>query len=506
MTPGIWTSPHSFQKISARRNMSEEIATLAAATGLEGTLWLPDPDPVLRKIGKDLAVYRRLLADQRVGPVAESRTGAITSMEWWLDPEIGSRSARTAVQSMLHEDVDLEHVLEWAATAPLFGCAPLEIVWRPLKRRLAPCKIEGKPMEWFLFDLDGEIRFRSLNHPQGLTLPPRKFLLPRYQASSDNPYGQRVLSRCFWPVVFKRGGLQFWMQFLEKFSQPHVIGRLPRGTAKQEFEDLLAALETLVQDAIAVLPDDASVEFREAAKGVTHQLFKGLKDDCDNDITIAIAGQNLTTEVKQGSRAAAQVHYEIRTDLRDRDKKLVTRCVNTLIRWFCEFNSIAPPYPQFAFYEEDDVDQELANRDQTLHNQGVRFSRDYYIKAYGFDEDDIVAVADANEVGSSGAPPSAPPSGFAEAGQEQYPPEQLARALLPEQLQQQADALVAPLLERLARGLEQGLELEQAQELLLEAYPELPTEHLQRYLARAIFLADVLGRSDAGRNPGAPNA
>lgn len=67
---GIWTSPFSFKPIDrgpgslfeaiATRDRSPDFFSLAMS--------LPDPDPILRKLGKDIRVYKDLLADSRVGP------------------------------------------------------------------------------------------------------------------------------------------------------------------------------------------------------------------------------------------------------------------------------------------------------------------------------------------------------------------------------------------------------------------------------------------------------
>ena len=475
--------------------LHREIATLEAR-GLYDSSWLPDPDPVLRKLGKDMAVYRELLSDPRVGPVAESRTGAVACLEWWLEPDSAGKRVMAEVQPML-DGCDMQHVIEHAAQAPLWGCAPLEIVWKKGRRVIAPEKVVGKPMDWFAFTPSGQLLFKSLSNPLGEPLPPRKFLLPRYLASADNPYGQRVLSRCFWPVTAKRGGMQFWMLFLEKFSNPHVIGRLPRGTAKEEYVDLLDALASLVQDAVAVIPDDASVEFMEAGKGATHQLFAGHEDKRDSDITIAIAGQNLTTEVKSGSLAAAQTHFQVRQDLRDRDKKLVAAAVQDLIDWCCEMNSLPRPWPRFAFYEEQDVDLVLAQRDKLLYDQGVAFTPEYYGDTYGIESKYIKAVqAPADQAGFAHSGPDANAQ-YGHEPQTHADPflAEAARDLDPRELQDQADKLLAPVLEHINALADAGAGLHELQAQLLDAYPDMDDAALETMLARALFLADLYARA-----------
>ena len=95
----------------------------------------------------------------------------------------------------------------------------------------------------------------------------------------------------------------------EKFGSPYLWGKYPRGAAQEDIDDLAQKLEAAVQDAVFVTPDDASVQILEAAaKASSSALYKDLKSTSDIDIAIAILGQNLTTDVQGGSRAAAEVH------------------------------------------------------------------------------------------------------------------------------------------------------------------------------------------------------
>ena len=90
---------------------------------------------------------------------------------------------------------------------------PLEVVWRRDGTSTVPDRVVGKPVEWFVFAAeDNSLRLRTkANLILGEELPPKKFLLARYNATYDNPYGERVLSRCFWPVAFKKGGMARWL-------------------------------------------------------------------------------------------------------------------------------------------------------------------------------------------------------------------------------------------------------------------------------------------------------
>ena len=191
-----------------------------------------------------------------------------------------------------------------------------------------PHDIQEKPNQWFVFDNDNRLRFLSSEAQlEGERLPPRKFLLTQHYATYENPYGQRILSRCFWPVTFKKGGWKFWVIFAEKFGIPTAIGKVPRATPADQRSALLTALGQMIQDAVAVINDDESIQLMEATqKGVTSELYERLIEVANTEISKAILGQTLSTEIPdRGSYAAAKSHLKVRGDLLDQDKKLVKR-------------------------------------------------------------------------------------------------------------------------------------------------------------------------------------
>jgi phage gp29-like protein len=354
------------------------------------SLYLPDPDPILKKAGKDIKVYRDLLSDAHAGACALSRKAGVKSLEWELDRG-KSKSKQAKLITDLFANLDLDRIIGEILDAAMFGYAPIEIIWEKAGKYILPSDLAGKPPEWFNFSTDNELQFRTKEKWTGEPVPPRKFLLPRYNPTYDNPYGERVLSRCFWPVTFKRGGIKFWVVFTEKYGMPYAIGKHPRGANEQERNDMLNMLERMVQDAIAVIPDDSSVDFLEAGtRSASADIYEKLLTFSNMEISKAILGQTLTTEMQSvGSYAAAQVHLEVREEIVDADKRLVENTLNTLIRWIYEINFSDSGFPMFSMYEEEDVDKTLAERDKILVDSGVKFTRQYWLRTYKFDEEDI---------------------------------------------------------------------------------------------------------------------
>ncbi|MEW6265313.1 MAG: DUF935 family protein [Thermodesulfobacteriota bacterium] len=381
---------------------------------------LPDPDPVLNKLGQGLNAYRRLMSDAHVWSCCQSRKAGTLAREWEIrpgGPGAKDQAAYKLVQSVL-VGLDVYQIVSDILEAPFFGLSPIEVIWStgpvgesreardPAGRgtlistdaKWRPVQVIGRPPEWFAFDPENNLRFLSRDHLwQGELVPEGKFFLPRHHATYQNPYGERLLARCFWPVTFKRGGFKFWSIFAEKFGSPWVVGKVPRGSGETERAAILEKLAAMVQDAVAVINDDEKIEFPEAqSKQASAEVFERLISAANREISKAILGQTLTTELDRGgSYAAAREHMEVRADLIEQDKRLITQTFNQLFAWICRLNFAEAKPPVFAFYEEEDIRKDRAERDEILVRQGLKLSRAYYSRAYRLMETDLEPIGGA---------------------------------------------------------------------------------------------------------------
>lgn len=475
-----------------KKSLSDEIATRKKAIDFYYLArYLPNPDPILKKQGKDITVYEELLTDARVSGCAGSRKAGVLSLEWDIDRgKAKSRQAKLIID-VFKNQLDIYQIISEAIEAVFFGYSVLEVTWEKAGSYILPSRIQAKPQNWFLFDTEGSLRFRSKENPiDGEPVPEYKFIIVQHNATYKNPYGEAVLSKCFWPITFKRGGIKFWVIFAEKYGMPYMVGKHPRGTSKEETEKLADLLEQMVQDAVAVIPDDSSVEIMEAGgKSSSSQIYRDLIDYCNSEIAIAILGQNLSTEVKEGSYAAAQSHMYVRKDLIDTDKKMIEKTFNALIKWIYKLNFADGDMPQFTMYEEEDVDKDLAERDEKLTNSmqksGLRLSKRYYQKAYGLEDEDIEADTDENV-----------PAEFAEKSSpfpDQQAVDEAVEALTPEELQKQMEGVLKPIIDL----INQGDDYNSVMEKLIETFPDMNTDELEKMLARAIFITETWGMLNA---------
>ena len=433
-------SLHRFAEKSQVKSLSDHVASRGRSPDFTALgMYLPNPDPILKKMGKDTATYRDLLSDAHIGGMVRRRKSVVRSMEWRLvdgkqsESNNGRQVQKASPRAMAQgydalEAMDMDTLMVDILSATLFGWTPIELMWqrgagssKSTGGAWLPTAAMAKPQEWFHFDPEGQLRFKSREHPMfGEALQPRKFLLPRQDASYANPYGFADLSMCFWPTTFKRGGLKFWVTFAEKFGTPWIVGKQPRGAGAGEADKLLDQLEDMVQDAVAVIPDDASVEITQAGgKSDAAGAYKELLMFCRSEVSIALLGQNQSTEASS-TNASATAGLEVGKDLRDGDARLVETTINQLLRWATDLNEgEAAPSPRFELFEQEEVSEVQAKRDEALSRAGVVFTPQYWQRAYGLQDGDIAPTLPA----SRGALPpegAVPPKGGLSAGRASF--------------------------------------------------------------------------------------
>ncbi|KGH08724.1 phage portal protein family protein [Comamonas thiooxydans] len=489
---GIYVSPSQFVAFSesSKSSLSTEIATRDRSPDFSSLgMYLPNPDPVLKALGRDIKVYKELRTDARVGGCVRRRKAAVKALEWGLDRDKAKSRVARSVEDML-ADLDMVRIFTEMLDASLYGYQPMEVIWGKVGSYIVPVDVVGKPADWFLYGTDNRLRFRSRDAMlKGEEVPERKFLVPRQDASYDNPYGFPDLSMCFWPTTFKKGGLKFWVQFTEKYGSPWVIGKHPRGTPDAETDKLLDSLEAMVQDAIAVIPDDSSIDIKEAAgKTGSADIYESLLNFCHAEVAVALLGQNQTTEAT-ANKASAQAGLQVTKDIRDSDAAMVASAVNELIRWTCDLNFGDVSRPVFDMWEQEEVDKVLAERDEKLSKAGATFTPQYFKRAYNLQDGDLAeAPATAQAQTAAAAPVDFAEEDFSAPDQDAI--DAAMDALSNDALNSDARAMLAPLL----AAVNKGLPPEQLLGQLAELYPRMDTAGLQQRLARVLFVSKLWGR------------
>ncbi|HEC12280.1 MAG TPA: DUF935 family protein [Acidiferrobacteraceae bacterium] len=358
------------RRLKNKGTLSNEIATRSTDPGFYGALnYLPNPDKVLRKLGKSQDVYDDIIADAHViGDIRSVRSGLL-SYEWRLQPGGESDAdlrahelcqkvfSRTPYKGMTWSD------LIWTFGVAVFrGYTVHEVVWQREDQYLLPYKIVDRPQDRFIFDADNNIRIKTRsNLLQGEELGDYKWLLTRHMAEFRNPYGVALLSSCFWPYTFKHSGFKYFVKFCEKYGLPWAVGKYPSGTEKKDQDALADSLATMVEDAVAAIPNDASIELIQASGGGKGSHHETLINICNREMSKALTSQTLATEIQgNGSRAASETHRGREQSVNESDREMIAASLDTLCHWITELNIPGALPPKFEFFEEAKVRQDWA--------------------------------------------------------------------------------------------------------------------------------------------------
>lgn len=472
--------------MNEKHTFTSELATRTRAGFAFFGMYLPNPDQTLKVMGRDISLYREIEINPYVRGSIKNRKAGTLSLNWSIDRG-KTRSRQVKLIEELFADMDMHGIISSILNATQYGYQPLELLWKR-GRYWLPERIVEKPQEWFCFGNDNELRFKSNARPfDGEELPARKFLLARQEASYSNPYGVADLSCCFWPVTFMKGDLTFWVRFLEKFGMPKIVGKHPRGTDDTEVARQLEKLDGIVQDGIASIPDDSSVELlQETGRASTSAVFRDLIAECKNEISVVQLGHEGGFQSTPGELGGKDVAASVRKDIVNADKRLVEAVFNEqLIPWLWELNFGAgqAQRPSFTMWEEDDVDEALAKRDAVLSRDcGVRFKPIHFVREYGLKED-------AFEVGEIPAR-TAPPQGA------QFAEETNQGIAQVDALVSQAvgDADFSEIWGPVEKLIASAKTMEELRDGVLDIAKDVPVEKLASVMAQAFSASELAGR------------
>ena len=161
---------------------------------------------------------------------------------------------------------------------------------------------------------------------------------------------------------------------------------------------------------------------------------------------------------------------------------MVEQTIQTLISWICELNWPGLVPPKFSMWNEEDVDKEQAERDKTLVETGIKFTKSYYVKTYGLAEDDF-ELADPR--GAEFAEPDLKPRLTKVKRRFNADDYQLDGA----KLNEFGKAIIGPIV----KLIKQGKSYEEVRSSIESAYPKVNTDDLEDALARAFYVAAIEG-------------
>ena len=465
---------------------------------------LPKDDTLLTRGGgtsQALKLYDELERDPKAWEVLEKRKMALTSRPWKVEPPEGdtSRAARKAADMVRAQLTALgfDQVTKTLLDANLKGLSTNETIWkRDGNEIMADEVIDVEPWifqfalhpdpDEYLFARCGVRLLTPSNYNLGEKVPHRKFVLHRFGAKYNNPWGLGLGTRLFWPIFFKRQGLQFWLSFAERFGTPVPVGKYPNNAQPAEKATLRAALRAFQQEASIMVPQGMDISLIEAARsGIdTYEKLCRYMDDQITGIVLSkpTGGTHLATDINTNN--------EIRLELVRADGDLLSDTLNRqLVPWIVDYNMPGAPYPRVYRQVDEPTDTaKLAVTRKTIFDMGFRPTLRQIQQDFGGEYTEIQTAphpADDPAVAAISANFAAP-----EAPADQAAVDALLESLKGEKLQGLMQKVLAPVI----KAVRDASDHQGALERLVDLFPDVPLDDLQESLARALFVLDTWGR------------
>jgi phage gp29-like protein len=318
------------------------------------------------------------LTDDRIAGVSEQRVAAIKAAPFTVEPagerrierkraeELGGNDKQRGLWRSIVSNETLGELLMWGWW---LGFAYAKIDWVREPRMWMPRLAIWHP-KWARWDWEAR-RFVVQTQTGASESLPRPDLEPRGDGKWFLwcPYGvqygwMRAVIRSLADSYISRSWTKRdWDRYVERQALAIMLMKVPSSALNEDKLAVFNQLNNLGSEAAVMLPqastkDGVSYSLEKLEfEARTWEAMKARKEALDTDIAIRILGQNLSTEVKEGSFAAAQTHNLVRLDRAIADAQIGPALRAQVLTWWAEYNYGDPelaPWPTFHVEPPED--------------------------------------------------------------------------------------------------------------------------------------------------------
>lgn len=329
-----------------------------------------------------------------------TRCASVLADEWCCEPPEGLEDDPTAMkiadaanvmlQSCVGEGelLGTEGLLSHMLGALLPGYAVAEIIWQP----------GGKGIAGFNPVLSEAITFRNSlppllatnNHPEGIPLLARKFVVHRHRALSGDATRGGLIRPLGWMFCFSQFNIKNQLRFVEKFGMPFVAARVEDGEWDKSRSVLASIIRNFGTDGGGVFTKAVELELLQAAQGDGEVFFRSAQYWREAK-TLVIQGQ-LATSSQGGGLSSNNAQENVRNDLTLGDQAQVARSMRaSVLQPWTIFNfGEGAPVPCFKFEREEERDDELRSKVfVNLKNAGWRATQKAVQDEFGIEVEPV---------------------------------------------------------------------------------------------------------------------
>lgn len=299
--------------------------------------------------------------DDRIEATVQQRLEALGGLPFEVHPAegMGSRADEAAAQALASAPVMLDEaaLAELRTWALWLGVGVGQKVWDTSRPTWVPRMKVWHPRflryDWAtrtfrIIAEDGE-RVVEVGSPEWVLYAPH---------GTERPWMRGLVRSLAIPFLVRQFCLRDWSRYSEVHGLPIRKAIVPKSADEKAQTRFRNEVATLAAESTIVMPRSKNGATEEAfdmelveAVGRSEEGFDKLIARCDSAIAIRVLGQNLTTEVKEGSRAAASVHERVAQRKLASDATTLTACLREqLLKPWAHFNfgdAELAPWPQW---------------------------------------------------------------------------------------------------------------------------------------------------------------
>ena len=374
-----------------RPGLFQEISANDARYWLPGPRRLANPDELAGRRG--LRIYAEMRTDDQVHAALKLKKHAVLSTGWDVyppdDADPTEERAAKHVKWVLEEGMDgaLDDDLLEIMTANDFGFSVTEICWTPVlggewAGTIGLRKLATRQPKDFVFVTDAHDNLLPDGIEQfGKRYPRDRFVLAAVNKEFDNYYGMSDLRPAYKSWWFKDNVLRYWQVFMDRYSIPLAVGKVPReftGTGA-EVANLRTILDRLQASTSITIPNDYDLEFPAIASAQGSAVFAAAIQEANQAIARALLLPNLLGVSAQGdvgSYSQARKQFDVFILIIEKLQRDLAEIVmgEQVIKPLVRLNFDVQRFPKFVFlpFTESDKSQLLGLFNQAIAAGAVR--------------------------------------------------------------------------------------------------------------------------------------
>ena len=312
-----------------------------------------------------------------IAQALETRRNAVMGVPWTVDSPQAKKAAEAAKIALdaascatnaagLDGFKDLTHTI---LTSILPGFAVSEIIWKPGGEIAA---FQDIPQRHFTFVGGMTPRLVTLDHPNGLELPPNKFVFVRNSHRRSEVWRGGLIRPLAWLHCFQILNVKDLLSFIERYGMPFVVAKVDQASWDNEKTKLQNLIRNFGPSGGGLFTRNTEIELLQAANNTGDVYFK-LLGYVEAAIQKLILGQTASSGDSSGlSKGDSQ--SKVRQDILEADCSLVSDvCTIQVLRPWNNFNNAqGTPCPKVVLHCEPPENlKATADTVDVLYNAGL---------------------------------------------------------------------------------------------------------------------------------------